>query len=266
MNTNKIFHFNRFARYVKSTILQNGLQTTMVWGAIATVIFLVSMTMMSRNTSHWNNQAWIKMFVILYFVAGIIYAGLSFSSFRSKKRTMGWLMLPVSAFEKFVYEFIERIVLFLVGYPIVFYLSTSFAVLVRNSTKIGKTIMVNGKQTFPFEYVFYEELITNSPEGQGGLILAGSFLIFTLAFAGAASFGKNALIKTIVFVGLIIAIVAGYFYSLFEILNLRNTWFELHLEKLSKPQGLMVMDWMFILFILTALAFSYFKLKEKEVR
>lgn len=266
MKTNQLFNFKRFARYAKSTLALNFKQTMMMGGVIVISIFIISLIAMAQNTSQWNKEGWIPVFIVNYFVVGIIYAGFAFSQFRSKEKTIMSLMVPVTPFERFLYEFIEKIASFILLYPILFWVFSSLAVFVRNSIPFEYTkIEVNGFKTFPFEIISYQQPIANTEDGLILMFFTLSVFLFIIAFAGAATFRKYPLVKTIVFVGAVLGIMIGYITLIFEKVQLRNGWIMYLEHSIKAEQGFMLGSIVLMLMSLIALFFAYFKLKEKEV-
>lgn len=259
MNSIQIFNLNRLGRYAKNSLALNWKQTLLIWGTIAIAVFSVSIANMDRH-SHWNQQGWMPVFLIIFFLAGIIYASMAFPAFRRKERSIAALMIPVTVFERFLYELIGKVILFFVLYPVVFYLASSFAVLVKNAI-YTEFLKINFT---PFEAVPLQELFTRSPEGQSGVIIALAALAFILAFAGAASFRKAPLAKTIGCIGGFAAAIAGYFYLLIEKLHIRHPWIEDLGDHWNKVQALTFAEIVISLLCLITLIFAYFKIKEKE--
>jgi len=266
MKTNQIFNFKRFARYAKSTLALNFKQTMMMGGVIVISIFIISLIAMAQNTSQWNKEGWIPVFIVNYFVVGIIYAGFAFSQFRSKEKTIMSMMVPVTPFERFLYEFIEKIASFILLYPILFWVFSSLAVFVRNSIPFEYTkIEVNGFKTFPFEIISYQQPIANTEDGLISMLFTLSIFLFIIAFAGATTFRKYPLVKTIVFVGAVIGIIAGYFAVIFEKFQLKNPWIANLEHTMKAEQGFLTGSILLTIASLIVLSFAYFKLKEKEV-
>ena len=267
MKTNNIFNLKRFGKYAKSTLALNIKQTMLMWGVLAISIFIISLIAMAQNSSQWNKEGWIPVFIGIYFVIGIIYAGFAFSQFRSKEKTIMSMMVPVTAFERFLYEFIEKIASYILLYPILFWVFSSLAVFVRNSIPVEFTkIEVNGFRTFPFEIISYQKPIVTSEDGLILMFFTLSIFLFIIVFAGAATFRKYPLVKTIVFVGGVLAVTAGYFVLIFEKLRLNNPWIANLEHTMTAQQGFLTGTILFAIMGLTALVYAYFKLKEKEVQ
>jgi len=267
MKTNHIFNYKRFCRYAKSTLALNFKQTMMMGGVIAISIFIISLIAMAQNPSYWNKDGWIPVFIVNYFVVGIIYAGFAFSQFRSKEKTIMSLMVPVTTFERFLYEFIEKIASFILLYPILFWVFSSLAVFTRNAFPSKNSwVEVNGLRIYPFETISYQQPIANTEDGLILMFFTLSVFLFVIAFAGAATFRKYPLVKTIVFVGGVLAVTAGYFVLIFEKLRLNNPWIANLEHTMKAEQGFLTGTILFALMSLIALAYAYFKLKEKEAQ
>lgn len=265
MKTNQIFNFNRFGRYFKSMVTLTYKQTLLLWGTIISSIFLICLIAMAPSENQWNDQDWIPIFVSIYFIAGILYSGSSFSQFRSKEKTVMALMVPITTFERFLYEFLEKIVLFVIVYPIVFYSVSSFAVSVRNIFGSSAMVTNNGIPALPFRNVSFSELFVQS----GGFFWAFFFLsifLFIISFAGAATFRKYPLIKTIVFSGSVLAVIAGYFALIIGKLHLEHPWIESIGDHWSERQAVAFIVVITTIASLVTMAFAYFKLKEKEAK
>lgn len=267
MQTNTFFSFYRFARFAKHNLILNYRQLLMIWGALSVTIFFFCLFVVADNTNSWNTrQSWQLPYAMVFLGAGMIISGMAFSSFRSKERTLAALMIPVSAIERLLYELIEKVILFVAIYPFVFYSFSNLAVWVRNAIDPHTQVRINGEVTFPFQYLSFSDLLGN--HGGFFLVLYFGILAFLMAFAGAAVFRKYPLLKTILFLGGVVVVVMGYFYLLFGILRIRKPWIadiidQWEITIINLPYFLSAILVPMGLIILT---YSFFKLKEKEVR
>ena len=261
----QFFNLKRFGKYAACSLISNYRQILLFWGAIWFAVFAFTLVIISNSHSMWNNDGWMPFFIIVFCISGLLYTGFAFPSFRNKKRTLTELMIPVTAFERLVYEFFEKVVAFFILYPPVFFISSSLAVVIRNTFAFKITrAEVNGIETFPFEIISFDKLYTNLEPGLFGMFFMLAVLGFVLVFAGAATFRKLPLIKSIVVFGLIFLAVIGYMYMLLEKLGLRNSWLLILEHNITAKQGFMIGSLIFGLISLTALTYTYFKLKEKE--
>lgn len=272
MQTNQIFSFSRFGRYTKSSLILNYRQLLMVWGGMISVIFLFFLLISINRTIESDNIS--QMFLTLFFGAGIIFAGISFPAFRKKEKTIALLTIPASALERFAYEFLEKIVAFIVFYPPVYYLASNSAIFMRNTLSLEQTktveYVMNGAvtrvQLFPFQYFSLNRVMSEAQEGQLFLFFSIAVLLFSIAFAGAATFRKYPLLKTIVFCGALVATVFGYIYFLMEKLRVRNPWIANYDLNLTAKQGFELAGAILMFFSLIILSYAYFKVKEKEAQ
>jgi len=265
MKTYNIFNLKRFGKFAKSSIIINYKQNLLLWEALVTFILVTSLLMIVDSGSQWNRDGWMPLFIGTYFVAGIIFAGSSFPQFRNKEKTMMSLMTPVTSFERLLYEFLEKVVVYILLFPALFYLMSSFAVVVRNVFQTNRVVAVNGVNSFPFHSISFDHLITGA-DGLFWAFFGLSIAVFSLSFAGAAVFRKYPLVKTIVFVGGVLGVIGGYFVLIFEKFHLNHPWLESIVDHWSKEQGAAFMITFATLASLVTLAYAYFKLKEKEAQ
>ena len=119
MQTNNLFTLQRFVLLCKqSFIINRKLIAISIAGFAGTLFLALIFFQFTAHFSYWNNKRYEAIFIFLFLSLGIIFSGLSFPAFRSKEKTMAYLMLPASASEKFVFELLTRIVLFLLVMPL----------------------------------------------------------------------------------------------------------------------------------------------------
>ena len=202
-------------------------------------------------------QAFLIGFVAVF---GILYAGHAFPSFRSKESTISYLMVPASATEKFVFEFVSRIAVIL-SMPLLFWATFHvqgfvFAIFADDAFhSVGLEYLVKIEVEPDFRALAYA--ITT-----GGVLLA-----FVLAFSGAAMFDKQPLVKTLFAVAVIIAFFMGYVYIVLEHLGLEDyappeTMFLIPLNEL---RALQLITLALFITIAVMLFVAFRKIKEREV-
>jgi hypothetical protein len=265
MKTNQIFSIKRFGKYASCSFISNYRQSVLFWGALTFTIIAISLFIMKGVHSNWNNEGWQPVFLSGFFIGGALYTGFAFPAFRSKERTQTELLIPVSTLERLLYEFLVKVIAFISLYPIIFYISSSLAVGISNTFRIRiVNATLNGMSTFPFKTISYEKLFSQMEPGLFGMVFMLSVLIFVIAFAGAATFRKLPLIKTIVIIGSIIMTVIIYITLLFEKFKFRQSWLTYLEYNISAQQGFLIGTVIFAFITLIALVYTYFKLKEKE--
>ena len=226
-------------------------------------ITLVLFQSMSRFQI-WFPDRSMGTFYLFFFSLGIVYSSLSFPAFRSKEKTMSYLMLPVSAFEKFIFEFLTRIIAFIVFMPVLFWMVANLEGAIIHH-------YVPGSDSFYYKFPLstYFALFTHEDSLQGlikfGKIQTGLFA-FIAAFAGASHFSKSPLMKTL-FTFLIILIGFSLFiYLLYKGLNLNENSFSV--EKIlffkNKDEAVPFFALSVMTVNLALLSIAWFSLKEKE--
>ena len=259
MKTNQLFSLKRFWTYAVSSLTLHYRQLLLMTGAVAAGLVLLLSFLMFVNRN-WSANHWFPFLTFVVPVAGLLYVGSAFPDLRSREKTIGFLMTPASSFEKFLYEFIERIVFFCVLFPILLY-------AVGNLT-LRMIWVIKNAMNIPFsaESLFYGHFFEKvAIEEAQHLLVLGVFSALSLAFAGATVFRKLPLVKTIIFVCMLLFSIVGYFVLIFERMHLNRPWLEPYLENLGEQKIFTLFAILLGVFILTILSFAYFKLKEKEV-
>lgn len=259
MKTNQLFSLKRFWTYTVSSVTLHHRQLLLMTGAVSAglLLFLSFLMFINRN---WNEHQWIPVLIFVVPIAGLLYVGSAFPALRSPEKATGFLMIPASSFEKFLYEFIERIVFFCILFPILLYLVGNLAFVMTETIKHAMAI------PFDAESLSYRQFFDKMLPEEGKKLLAlGALSALSLAFAGAVVFRKLPLIKTIIFVCAVFFAFAGYMVLIFDRMNLHHPWLEPLFRNLGQEKMFTLFGVLLGVFILTILSYAYFKLKEKEV-
>jgi hypothetical protein len=232
--------------------------------AFAGIMFMFLFMMQSNaHFRNWDNKDNNVTFLSLFFVLGIMYSSLAFPAFRSKEKTMSYLMLPASAGEKFVFEILVRIFAFIFLMPLFFWLIVNIEGMIVHSFIPELT-----NYKFSFGGTFEELKNQGKFEGWAGLlIIQGILFVFITLFTGASHFSKSPLLKSMLTISLILAGFGFFSYLLFKGFNLR----EYHpsgdriLFISNKNTALEVSAILSTILNMCLLSVAWFKLKEKEV-
>ena len=258
---NQIFSPSRFVKYSAYQYrMRSKILLLAVVGAFIALFFLISFIFMTNNF-RWNGRSWPPLFFLTGAVAAILYIGNSFPYFRKKDTTVSMIMLPASVLEKFVYEYIVRVIFFTLFFPMLFYFAAHLTVSIVHFIFPAKEI-----PSFSFDFVF-NELHRESDRLLFFYVLPALYILISLLFVtGAVIARRFPLIKTLVIVGVFVLSVTGYFYLIFEDRNL-DDGIEYIAKRIWETQESAI--WTFIVLIyctiITTLTYAYFKLKEKEV-
>jgi hypothetical protein len=261
--SNNIFNAKRFGLLFKQHLIHNAQFLLLSIGAYVGVIFIVlSLVQIGNNFKPHpfeNFQIFLAVFVTVF---GILYVGHSFPAFRSKESTITYLMMPASALEKFLFEFLSRIGIILLTLPflywVTFHLQGYFFTILTDQVfeSVGLQYVVKLEGIPPgYEFLLYS------------MITGGVFFSLSLAFTGAAMFTKQPLVKSLFAVAMVVMFFGAYSYIVIEHLGVGayNPPDHMLLVPLKEDTTLMAVT--IALFAATAvmLFVAYRKLKEREV-
>jgi hypothetical protein len=212
------------------------------------------------NFEYWGQGEYMTTFFFIFLFLGLIYTSQSFPAFRSKTKSLSFLMLPASNSEKYVFELLTRIIAFVIFMPFLYWIVSNIeGIIVHHYVPQ----MVNYK--FSFLDVISKFSKTEKPGNWGILAITQTILfVFTAAFAGASHFSKSPLIKTLLTFS---TIVTGYFllsFLLFKGLNLKEIQPSANNIFFHKNNALIFFAVAGVLINLSLLAIAWFRLKEKE--
>ncbi|MCK5704983.1 MAG: hypothetical protein KAI29_27715, partial [Cyclobacteriaceae bacterium] len=237
-------------------------QMLIVVGATVVVIAGFHTFMHLKNLGHLertlNNNYHVPVFLFAFFGGCLIWCGQAFPGFRSKEKIMDYLMTPASSFEKFLFEFTNRILLYLILFPIIYWAVTN---LVTGIFQQYNPEYIN------YKFAYGDLIGSNLSNRELSLAMSLGFLMFTLPFTGATYFQKIPLLKTILIVALLVGIYFGIGFLLFKGLHIQE--YRLANGRLlfmyNAEDGKLAGICAAILGNLVILAIGYFKIKEKEV-
>ncbi len=220
----------------------------------------------------WPPEGYMVLFTFLFIILGSIYSSSSFPAFRSKEKSLTYLMLPATASEKFVFEFLSRIVLFILVMPLLYFIVVSLeTALVHYCVPDFEPFSIS---KIPFDkfsdFSFNDGAIKGST---GFTILGNALFVILLFFAGASHFVKSPLRKTLLAITIIYAAYALFIFLLMKVINIDqlnnnqldpinflNTCFPRNNQHNASLFGII----MITVINLSLLAIAFFKLKEKE--
>lgn len=263
MSISNTFNWKRFLLVCKQNLINN--QKLMVFasiGYIGVILIVLTVAQAGNDFQPLGVEVFLQMMVTFLAIFGILYIGYSFPSMRNKESSISYLTMPASAFEKLLFEFLNRIVLSIILLPLLFWLAFNVHGIVFELGAKG-----------PFNVIGLSDILAVdiSPIDEQfwakALIISCSLLVLVLPFTGAAIFSKQPLIKSLFSVAVLLM---GYFaivYVVMEPLGLGE--YEVNGDLLLLPDGddSVMRFFSIIAFIstLVMLVVAYLKLKEKEV-
>jgi hypothetical protein len=266
MNTNTTFSFQRFFNLCKQSAIINRKSALVALGGFSGAIFLVLfiLQLFNQNYIRWSSREYFTLFMVVFIGVGIIYASNSFPAFRGKEKSISYLMLPVSPFEKFTFEILTRIVLFILLVPPLFWVVANIE---------GRLMYIANPEFVNYKFFFQEGIkrffFNNNKVSawQITFIISSIFLFFSISFTGASHFRKNPLVKTLLSAFIIIMVYIVFSMLLHKILDLKN-YIPVNNRVLFIHGDEDVVKFFSIFLIITNLVLftiSYLKINEKEV-
>lgn len=258
--SNNIFSWKRFQLLFRQHFIHNAQFLMLATGAYVGVIFIVlSLVQAANELKPHDLEEFQALMIALVTVFGILYVGHSFPAFRTKESTISYLMIPASALEKFVFEFLIRIVLVLLTLPLLYW-------LIFHLQGYFFTLFID--QVFePIGVQYILKIDDNVPALIYALITGAVMFALSLAFTGSAMFTKQPLVKSLFAVATIVLFFVGYSILVIEYLGFGkyNPPEEMVLVPLDETNALTAVTLAFFAGTAVMLFVAYQKLKEREV-
>lgn len=258
--SNNLFSWTRLQLLFRQHFIHNSQFLLLSTGAYIGVIFIVLSIVQAANELHPHElQSFQAFFMAFVTVFGILYVGHAFPAFRSKESTISYLMIPASVFEKFIFEFLSRIGLILITLPLLFWITFHLQ---------GYFFTMFTDLTFQPVGLHYLVKIDDEVPGLIYALVAGGILFsLSLAFAGAAMFTKQPLVKSLFAVAMVVLFFVGYSYIVIEHLGLGkyNPPGQMILIPLNEDSAITAVTIALFAGTIVMLIVAYRKLKEREV-
>lgn len=268
MESNSFFSLQRFFLLMRNDLLLNYKKylLTIVGALIVGYVILYFQMPTKEHSMDFSDKRYLPIFMTFIFALGA-FVGMSFPALNSKSTTISYLLMPSSSFEKFLSQFLIRIVagtaLFLAIFWIDAYLARETALLVLRKFE-------NIPQIDSFSY---HTLINNF--GNNGDVIARNVVIFLFLSIGIYLFSvriyfrKVAMIKSALSLSFSIFLIIILLYIFSSIFYPETKGMDFHLNEYKVYLKYSNFDiWLFTMFSLPWLFFlplGYFKLKEKQV-
>lgn len=262
----KHFNFKRFLNYLKYDFTIYGKSYLYFAISLSILIFVISFYNLAKGLPYpdynFLNSRYRIAFFIIYVISGVTVVGLSFPFFRNKTKTVHFIQLPVAIFEKFLSEFLIRIVAFNIVFFFLFWSVFKFAYFVYLLFEWKNALIL---ESYGLLEVFYD--VSSNLFG----VAIFSFLLFVMSFlfANASYFKKYVLFKTLILFLLLgfiyYALMVGLSHVLYDNSKGFNiVFFDRRINYQLNSSHL----YFFIFTSISSLLFltiTYFNLKEKEV-
>lgn len=265
MKQNKYFSLQRFVRLLKNDLLinQKSYLFTLL-GLLIAVYALSFIGLRNSNPSYIQNALYLPNFIFYLLGIGAII-GTAFPALKNQINTSSYLLAPGSTFEKYMVQFVIRVVIFIALALLIFWIGTHLA----------KASLIpdpeHGFDPSKIPYFHFSGLFQGVHMLRDRIVIVVSlFSVASVLFAGSVYFSRFALVKTLIVSGICVFAVVLSFVILSHLFYPAETHgfsVELKTYKVSETLNnvqlaaylLGCFSWIFFLIL------AYFKLKEKEV-
>lgn len=252
----QIFNIKRFKNYIVYQFTINRKSSLLVLSGFFVALLLFVFTMVASDNVQYDEE-WMYTFYAASIVLALILVGHSFHALRNDRTTLNFLTLPASLVEKYVFEVVFKILLFIVIYPIVFWLVANLAV--------GIADFLYPKYGVHLKFTY--KGLNNIKKDEVFPIIVWTYVFgISLAFAGSTAFKKLPLVKTLVFVGVVVTVIIGFMYLLLEEWHL-DDGIEYVVRSVIKDFDIVItiMCIFFAVSAFIAMVYAFINIKEREL-
>ncbi|GGF73677.1 hypothetical protein [Wenyingzhuangia marina] len=261
----KYFNLTRFSKYFRYNLSIH--YKAYFITCIILLIGLVCTNYIYLCSNHeYKANTHVTIYTLSYCLSAILVIGTGFPELRTKSKTIYFLTIPASVFEKYLVQFFIRTICFTIIYHVLFWVSLKLAHHFYMLTDYKKHFAI-------YDYNFFSALENSRPMQMYvpiSLIIAMCLMLFT----GSIIYKKHTLFKTVFTV---IAIPFGIYvilliYSYIFHPGATDDFYPTLYNRYLYDGGIYGYGTRLILIItitsftsLLLIPFAYFKLKEKEL-
>ncbi len=260
MKIQSIFNIKRFGLLIKrETIMKQSFLLMAIAGVLITITTVVVLFLMAdrSNRLYWDNNIF-PVSIIMFAIFGILFSGTAFPALRNNKKTLDFLLIPNSTTEKYLYEILFRIFAYILVFPILFWIGANLAGSIFNTFTLVHYDLDYNLFT-PFKFIHKGMRYAEAEVSMYTFIL----FIISIPFTGAVFFSKVPLLKTAIFLAILVGVSFFYGWILDGIFNFTHTrGFN---PDISKETGMKYITVVIIFSILVLHTSAFFRLKEREV-
>jgi len=266
---NKIFSFPRFINLIANDFLINHKRYALFVAGMFILPYLALSIAMYNDYPHWDIFDYLPFFVFSMAAIIIFITGGAFPEFNTKIQTANYILLPASVFEKFVVQFLLRIVVPIGLFLLIFWIDARLAKHTVSSIKSNYFVLVDGEmlvvEDLNYLKLFYIGEVLSRDVWAA---IAGIFSSITFFFSCRLYFKRFAPIKTLIAATILIFLFVCSFVFLSHIFYPETVGFDIKLQDYHICENLYniqlyiyilaYVSWIFFLFV------GFFKLKEKR--
>jgi hypothetical protein len=282
MNSNKFFSFSRFYLLLRNDILLNRqkylltIAGAFIFGFVFLYMQMPKVERLDNQIPAFNGSRYVSVFALFLIGLGWFIAT-SFSELGDKVKTSNYLLMPASTFEKFLSQFVIRVVIGTSLLLVIFWADAHLARTVALSQIEGpnhEPASANvSKYIAEFHYSMFLVKHTNNNEptywrlAEGMALISfifsiGMYLFSKKLFHKKNGFGKSRIISIVIIFSILFLMPDSNWFSEF------NSFISNNIERQLQNGYTNIDIWRFSIAYFAPLfliPFGYFKLKEKQL-
>ncbi|MCL3782422.1 hypothetical protein EMN47_18730 [Prolixibacteraceae bacterium JC049] len=263
----RYFNPKRFARLYRHDMLMNYKMYGMFLLAISIIIFGALFFIMLDRYHNFGLNRYMPFLIMTIIFGGILSITTAFPMTKNKVSLTSFLMQPASIFEKFMVQFLNRIVFFFPLLLIIFWIDAHLAQGIVSMFEFPRDVNI---ADFSYGEVWNTRDFVKAREEALWLLIGMFWTIVSFAFMGSTIFNRYKLFKVLIFFGLVVFVGVCYSVVLSHIfLPGRTTGFEVEMisyKIYGETYNVELFAYLFAsLSSLFLLPLAFYKLKEKEV-
>jgi hypothetical protein len=258
-----MFSIKRFILLFKQSVIVNKRLIGISLIGAAGILFVALFFLQSINNYRWNSYQGMIFLLFCYVSLGGIYISQSFPAFRSKEKSLVYLLQPASASEKFIFEFLTRIIALIVFLPPMFWIIANIEGAIVHH-------YIPGFISYKFSFgEGLDQLITSKEMSGWNIFALIQFFLFVymVMFAGACHFSKSPRTKTLFTLSVVVGGFVLLGYLLYRGLNLKE--YDMKGKSIlfmrEKENVTIFLSFVGLVINISLIALAWFRFKEKEV-
>lgn len=264
MKTSDTFSTERFGLLIKQHLIHNYRMLIVSLVGFSGGLFMLLLVIQAINEfDTWSKDAFFGTFFTIFIGTALLYTGTSFPGLRTREKSYSYLLNPASLLEKFLFELISRILLFIIVIPLLYWAIFNVEGYFLQAIYSRFQFVSHSFTELPFLEL---DVPKDSTLVYWAIAMPFAFglLIFTLPFTGASVFMKYPLPKTLFAVAIVFFFHLFLVFFFLEILDFGKGPGNGRVLGLDAEGAIKFFTTYAVIANVVLLTAAYFKLKERE--
>jgi len=176
------FHIKRFSNALQYDLRLNAKKYMSFVASLFVVLLLFDLFFILQSNSSFKEDQYVALFYLTFILGMVIVIGTSFPLLRDKKSAINYLMLPASTFEKFLIQFVIRVLGFVILFMPIFWFDFKLADGMYNLIHWTRLVKIDSFNVLtPFTLTYLTQLDVFA-------IVCALFSLATFLFVGTTYF------------------------------------------------------------------------------